>query len=89
MAIVVSFNFTRGDNNDCHEGIHKKTKTDDFSPFKGGPVFIRDAQGTTLIGTLWTQRFSIQQNTNIFTAMQIGQFWDFIHDVTGIPRRWG
>ena len=51
-------------------------------------MFIRDAQGTTLIGTLWTERFSTTHGANVITAMQIGQFWDFIHDVTGIPRRW-
>lgn len=52
----------------------------------GGPVVLREGGTSTLIGTLWTQRTSPAGNS--ITFMQIGQFWDFIHDVTGIPRRW-
>lgn len=51
-------------------------------------MVLREAGGDTLIGVLWTQRWSVTQNANIITAMQIGQFWDYIHDMTGIPRRW-
>lgn len=52
----------------------------------GGPMVLDEFGTHTIIGVLW--RNTEYQGTGMMTAFRIGHFWDFIHDVTGIPRRW-
>lgn len=52
----------------------------------GGPMILNEGGTHTIIGVLWTNRNF--DGNNLITAFRIGHFWDFIHDTTGIPRRW-
>lgn len=42
----------------------------------------------TIIGVLSTTRDSTTEPTPLITGLRIGQFWQYIHEVTGIPPIW-
>lgn len=42
----------------------------------------------TIIGVLSTARKSTADPTPIIMGLRVGQFWQYIHEVTGIPPIW-
>lgn len=62
-----------------------------FSYFLGGPMILLEGPNWnefTIIGIISTTKTSISEPNPLIMSLRIGQFWTYIHEVTGIEPRW-